>query len=201
MADAEHAGERMLRGGRYEVPGSRATHTSMRTLTLIGLLLLSTSAFASSQAGGLSWTTPDAFQRQPDRQMRAATYQFPKAKGDADAPELAVFYFGPGQGGGIQANIQRWSEQLRTADGKPVQAKTSVKEVNGLKVHLVEGKGTYRSGGFGAPVVQKPGYQLLGAIVEGPEGAVFFKLTGPSRSVEAARKSFDAMLKSLAVTS
>ncbi|HLT29097.1 MAG TPA: hypothetical protein VK013_03585 [Myxococcaceae bacterium] len=173
----------------------------MRTLLLIGLLLFSTSAFASGQAGGVSWTTPDAFVRQPDRQMRAATYALPKAKGDADAPELAVFYFGPGQGGGVQANIRRWSEQLSGKDGKPIQAKTSVKEVNGLKVHLVEGKGTYRSGGFGAPVVQKPGYQLLGAIVEGPEGAIFFKLTGPTKSVEQARKAFDAMLRSLSVAS
>src|SRR5690606_31137125 len=156
--------------------GAVLRNAPMRTLLLIGLLLFSTSAFASGQAGGVSWTTPDAFVRQPDRQMRAATYALPKAKGDADAPELAVFYFGPGQGGGVQANIRRWSEQLSGKDGKPIQAKTSVKEVNGLKVHLVEGKGTYRSGGFGAPVVQKPGYQLLGAIVEGPEGAIFFKL-------------------------
>ena len=43
----------------------------------------------------------------------------------------------------------------------------------------------------------KPGYRLLGAIVEGPEGAVFFKLTAPSRTAEAQRAAFEALLKSV----
>ena len=48
---------------------------------------------------------------------------------------------------------------------------------------------------FTAPANPKPGYRLLGAIVEGPEGAVFFKLTGPEKSVTAAEKTFRKMLE------
>ena len=43
----------------------------------------------------------------------------------------------------------------------------------------------------------KSGYALHGAMAEGPNGAVFFKLTGPRRSVVAAGRDFDALVASL----
>jgi hypothetical protein len=43
----------------------------------------------------------------------------------------------------------------------------------------------------------KAGYRLLGAIVEGPDGDIFFKLTGPAKTVAAAQDEFQAMLKSI----
>jgi hypothetical protein len=38
---------------------------------------------------------------------------------------------------------------------------------------------------------------MLGAIAESPQGAVFFKLAGPVKTVAAASKGFDAMVGSL----
>jgi hypothetical protein len=38
---------------------------------------------------------------------------------------------------------------------------------------------------------------LLGAIIEGPSGEVFFKLTGPAKTIAAAESEFQAMLKSV----
>ena len=43
----------------------------MRALVVIALML-SSAAFAD-EAGGLSWTVPGDWKRQPDRPMRAAT--------------------------------------------------------------------------------------------------------------------------------
>ena len=43
----------------------------------------------------------------------------------------------------------------------------------------------------------KAGYHLVGVIVEAPEGNVFFKLTGPEKTVKAARPALDKMLASL----
>ena len=60
---------------------------------------------------------------QPTRPMRAATYRIPAAKGDTEGAELAVFYFGQGQGGAVDANVKRWVGQFQTADGKPVPDK------------------------------------------------------------------------------
>jgi hypothetical protein len=44
---------------------------------------------------------------------------------------------------------------------------------------------------------EKPDWALLGAIVNGPNGDVFFKLTGPAVTVNAAAKEFDGMLGSM----
>ena len=50
---------------------------------------------------------------------------------------------------------------------------------------------------MGQPAPKKTGYRLLGAIVEGPSGEVFFKLTGPAKTVAAAQGEFQTLLKSL----
>jgi len=42
-----------------------------------------------------------------------------------------------------------------------------------------------------------PGHRLLGAIAEGPGGSVFFKLTGPAKTIAAQQKNFDLMLASI----
>jgi hypothetical protein len=63
----------------------------------------------------------------------------------------------------------------------------------------VDIKGTYLNPGGGMMQSQgeKPDYRLLGAIVEAPQGNVFFKLTGPAATVAAAEADFDALLASI----
>ncbi|HKQ76786.1 MAG TPA: hypothetical protein VJ810_24030 [Blastocatellia bacterium] len=98
--------------------------------------------------------------------------------------------------GGVQANIDRWIGQFEKTDGAPVQKKETI---NGLPVTIVDLSGTYKGGGpmMGQSGVSKAGHRLLGAIVEGSEGEIFFKLTGPAKTVAAAQDEFQAMLKSL----
>jgi len=45
---------------------------------------------------------------------------------------------------------------------------------------------------------KQPGFRLLGAIVEAPQGLVFFKCTGPTATIGKAQAEFDALLGSLA---
>lgn len=63
----------------------------------------------------------------------------------------------------------------------------------------VDVTGTYM--GMGGPMAAthtaKNNYRLLGAIVEGPEGAVFFKFTGPVKTVAGGQATFDKMLDTL----
>lgn len=160
--------------------------------TLLGFCCAALLLCAES-AGGLKWTAPAGWKAQPERPMRAATYSVPKAAGDAEDGECAVFYFGAGQGGGVQANIERWYGQFE-GTSKPPAPRTG--KAGKYKVTYVEHAGTYKSGGpmMGAAAAKKPGYQLLGAIVEGPQGSVFFKLTGPGKTVSAAKASFEKMI-------
>ncbi len=156
---------------------------------------------ASSEAGGLAWTAPSGWEAQGARPMRVATYRIAPAKGDSDPAELAIFYFGEGQGGAVEANVKRWLNQFQKADGTPLtekDARTKKETLNGLAVTTVDVKGTYNGGGpMMGPAIPKPGSRLLGAIVEGPEGAVFFKLTGPEKTVAGAEKTFRKMLEGM----
>ena len=125
--------------------------------------------------------------------MRAATYLIPAADGDSEGAECAVF---ENLGGGVQANITRWIGQFDKTDAAPNQKKETI---NGLPVTTVDVSGTFKGGGpmMGSSSGPKAGYRLLGAIIEGPEGDVFFKLTGPVKTVAAAQDEFQAMLKSI----
>ncbi len=144
---------------------------------------------------GLAWTVPKRWLAQPDRPMRIATYLIPAGSGDAEGGECAVFYFGPHQGGTVDANIDRWVGQFETTN----KAERSEGHVAGMALHHVHVDGTFLAPA--GPMMQsqgkKTGYTLLGAIAEGPSGAVFFKLTGPQKTIKAASKEFDSLINSI----
>lgn len=144
----------------------------------------------------ITWLDPPGLRRVPPKNaMRKASYEVPRAAGDAEDGELAVFYFGPGQGGGIDANVDRWVKQF--SDLKPGDVKRADREANGLREHTVEiQSGTFNSG-MGGPSVPKKDYALEGAIVEAPSGAYFFKMTGPAHTIAAARGAFLQLLDSV----
>ena len=146
-------------------------------------------------AAGLAWTLPAGWIVETPHSMRVATYAIPAAQGDAEGAECAVYYFGAGQGGGVDANLERWIGQFQPATG----SKRSAKKVNGVQVSLADVSGTYTAhgGSMTQPQGDKVGWRLLGAIAEGPQGAVFFKLAGPAKTVAAAGKGFDALVRSL----
>lgn len=147
----------------------------------------------SVSAASVRWTAPARWETKPAGGMRAATYIIPAAEGDSEPAECAVFV---NLGGGVEANVTRWIAQFEKTDGEPSQKKETINE---LPVTIVEVGGTYKGGGpmIGQPNMSKTGYRLLGAIVEGPEGDIFFKLTGPAKTVAAAQAEFQEMLKSL----
>jgi hypothetical protein len=145
---------------------------------------------------GLTWKDPAGWTRMPRTSpMRAATYKVPRAAGDTDDGEMAVFYFGPGQGGDIDGNVQRWAMQF----GKTLaDVKRTNREVHGIQQHLAEiDKGDFSSDMMGRGGAGKKDWAMLAAIVEAPSGSYFFKLTGPQRSVAAQRDAFFALLDSV----
>jgi len=167
-----------------------------RRASLAALLFLSPLFLAGLEgsAAGIRWAVPAGWTVEPPRPMRVATYTVPAAK-SAEPGECAVFYFGRSQGGSPEENISRWGAQF---EGAPEPA-TSVETINGLRVHLARTSGTYLSPG--GPRMQsqgkKPGYRLLGAIVEAPEGLVFLKCTGPAATLSAAERDFQNLLRSM----
>lgn len=149
----------------------------------------------SGMVAGIRWSIPKRWTEQGQRPMRVATYVVPASEGDSEGGECAIFYFGNDQGGTVDQNIERWVGQFETSG---VPARTS-KTVSGMKVTLVQVAGAYLAPG--GPQMQSTGkkenYRLLGAIVEGPQGSVFFKFTGPARTVADAEGEFGAIMESL----
>lgn len=165
------------------------------------MFAMALSGWADSGAG-LRWTVPANWKPEAQRPMRLATYTVTHAAGDTEGGECGVYYFGQGQGGSVQANLDRWIGQFLQADGKPSKfaAKLDHRTVHGLKVTTVDVSGAYT--GMGGPMASpggepKKGYRLLGAIVEGPQGSIFLKFTGPAKTVAQNQVAFEKLLESL----
>lgn len=145
---------------------------------------------------GYAAPVPTGWQSErPASAYRAAQYRVPAAKGAA-AGEVIVFYFGKGQGGPAAANIERWVSEFSSPEGKPVTPQIGSLNVAGMKTTTVELNGTYaRGAGMGQQIAGRPNQTLLVAIIETPEGNVTFQLHGDRQTVDAHRKSFDAMVR------
>jgi hypothetical protein len=164
---------------------------ALLTILLPAVLL----AAVEGSAGGIRWNVPARWTVQETRPMRMATYTIPAAPG-GEAGECGIFYFGAGKGGSVEENMDRWAKQFESA----AAPKKSERTIHGLRVHLMDVSGTYLAPG--GPMMQsqgkKSGWRLLGAIVEAPDGLVFFKCVGPAATIQRAEKDFDELLASVA---
>jgi hypothetical protein len=161
----------------------------------------SETAAAPSQAAGMAWTVPAGWEGEPARQMRIATYRIHAIAGDPEDAECAVYFFGAGQGGTVEANLDRWAHQFTSPDGQSLAqpAKIEKRVVAGLTVSTITASGTYLGAGgmMSQEQVKKPNFRMRGAIVEAPEGLVFYKLIGPLNTVAAAENDFNSLLGSV----
>ena len=164
----------------------------MMTSVLVALTL----AILSAQSGALTFTKPAEWtDRAAASSMRVAEFVVPKAAGDSDDGELIVYYFG-GNGGSVEANLQRWASQFQSTKD-PVRTTATV---NNLKLTSLDVSGTYvaemRPGA--SEHFNKPGFRMRATVVETPKGPYFIKLTGPAKTIDSAGAAYDRFLKSLA---
>ncbi len=128
-------------------------------------------------------------QVKPENNLRLAQFSLPKADGDDDATELAVF---PPFGGTVNDNLTRWVGQFTSPVVKSTKGKTAKGDY-----YFLDLTGTYQKSD-GPPIlrktIDKPGYRMLAVILKVGEANYFLKLTGPEKSVaaqaDAFRKSF-----------
>lgn len=148
-------------------------------------------AAPAAEAGSLEWKVPARWQSVPTANtMRLATYRVPRAAGDTADAELSIAR----AGGSADANAERWIRQFDPEGQKT--ARRTTRTVGSAEVAMVEVSGAY-SGGMSKEASAQPGWTLIGAIVSTTAIPYFFKLTGPAKSVRAARSEFDALIGSL----
>lgn len=149
---------------------------------------------ATSEESNIDFTLPDGWQSEPASGMRLAQASIP---GSGGTGQLTVFYFGPGGGGDVESNIQRWVGQMEPEQGAQAERQTFETE-NGFQVTWVDVPGTLLPSTMGTgPTTAQPSFRLLGAVVEGPGGPWFFKATGPKDVLAAEREGFLEMLRSV----
>jgi hypothetical protein len=174
----------------------------MQLLKIVAAFAVCVTSYAGA-AAGMRWTAPAGWLKEPgNRPMRLETFAVPPAPGDREKAECGIYFFGAGEGGGVEANIERWHGQFRAPGGGMANANVQKWNVHGLKATTIDVSGDYS--GMGSPMAAQKtiqhNYRLLGAIVEGPGGNVFIKFTGPTKTVAANRQKFDALLNSFQKT-
>lgn len=149
---------------------------------------------------GVAYAVPGEWIDAGPAGMRAAQFQLLPEGADMAPAEVTAFYFGAKSGGGVDANIDRWIGQMSQPDGRNSAelAEREKIEIDGMPVHLVSVNGTYNAGGMGGGGAgPAEGYRMVAAIVEGPQGSVFFKLTGPEETAKVMEAGLRELVKSV----
>ena len=143
---------------------------------------------------------PTSWKQSPaSNNLRTAQFAIPKVEGDKDDAELVVYFFG-GAGGGVNANLERWSGQFQPGGKKQKIYKGQSKQG---EYYLLDITGVYNKP-IGPPINRQtnptPGYQMLADVLMiKDKGNYFLKLTGPQKTVAAAgqalRVAIDADIK------
>lgn len=150
--------------------------------------------------GALALEAPAGWQRvQPKSGIVETEFAIP-SEGPGDAPGRMTVM---GAGGSVEANIERWCGQFAQPDGSSTKDKASTKKlkVAGRDVTIVDIAGTYKDspgGPFaGGKTIERPGYRMLAAIVEGPDGSSFLKFYGPAATVAKHADGFRTMVEGM----
>ena len=178
--------------------------TYYRSMFHLALTSLLVSVASVHLAAALKFDVPAGWvSTTPSSPMRVADFTLPRVAGDAEDATLTVYFFG-GQGGSVQANLDRWIGQMAQPDGrasKDLAKTTTLKTASGLEVTLIDLTGTYVAevSPGSTQRFNKPGFRLRAAVVTTTEGPYFIKLVGPAKTVAKWEEAFAAFVKSLRV--
>jgi len=176
----------------------RMPHTSR---LLAALLVVASTSFAAAQGAAIKFDPPAGWvSKTPSSSMRVVEFTLPKVGRDAEDATVTVFFFG-GQGGNVQANMDRWLGQMAQADGKAskdVAKTTALTAASGFKISMLDVSGTYVAEVTPGSTEKfnKAGFRQCAAYIDTPTGPYFAKLLGPAATVAKWYDSYVAFLKS-----
>jgi hypothetical protein len=164
---------------------------SLLAFILVTQAALAADAPATFPVSEFTFKRPVSWEWVAPTPMRKAQLKVPGP--DKQNGEVVFFHFGEGNGGGTQANVDRWLGQFKEPK-EQINAKVDEQTVGKRKVTYVQAEGTYLSGMPGAAKTAQPNSMLLGAILESEQGNVFIKFTGPASLVKSASAEFKQMV-------
>ena len=173
----------------------------LSSLPLIALLLAAAptasaeeaAASATITAGDFEFALPTPWADSGNtRPMVKAIAVWTDPDGTHEPIDAAFYHFGEGQGGTVQANVDRWKGQFQGE----VEEDYEDLDLDGQRVTIVHLRGTYMDGPMFGNKTPKDGHAMLGAIIESAGGHVFIKATAPEEAIAACRESFRALAMS-----
>jgi hypothetical protein len=174
---------------------------SLLTALLLAATLLASPAqdakVTELKAGSFTFKVPAPWVAKAEpRMMSAGGFTRPGKEGAAPV-EADFYHFGAGGGGGIEPNLKRWQSQFTPdAEGKPPVMEREELTFGEHKALIVTLKGTFLSGpAMATEKTPMPGYAMIGAILQSPEGDVFIKITGPEAPTMATKDEIKAIVK------
>jgi hypothetical protein len=154
----------------------------------------------SFPVGNLIFTIPSKWKiEMVESPARGGQWRVPPLHGEGEGGEVVVFYFGPGIGGTAKENIEAWIGTMFNAEGHPAAAEVKHHANGGFKISQVVMFGTYNQivSLPGVPPVPKSNYGLLGAVIENPQGNIYWRFTGPESLITANLPLFNKVVDSI----
>jgi hypothetical protein len=175
--------------------------------TVLAALAANTSADdkkgTTVELAGLKSVTPGDWKEEPlpPKSMRMQQFKLPKAEGDAEDGELALFFF-RGNAGSVQDNLARQEKKFEIPAGKKPEDVIKVEKLKlgGTEAVYQDIQGTYlkKAGGPfdpNAKVTKMTNYRQLYVIFETKDGQYYMTLVGPAKTIEKHKKGFEEWLK------
>jgi hypothetical protein len=138
------------------------------------LAILSVGILLAESAAGLKWTAPAGWTSQGSAPFRVVTWKVQDA-------ECIVYFFGEGQGGSIEANLDRWQGQFSQ------KGKVTKRSVNGVAMTAIDLAGTYTEG-------PHANYRMVATVAEGPKGNLFIRFIGPQKTVTSEMPKYEQLI-------
>jgi len=157
-----------------------------------------------SDAKPLTFVAPyDWSKVTPTMPMRREQYDVPRATTDTKDGMAWITVMGPKEGGDVDFNVKRWSEQFAAAtDTTPGPVvKRSTRALGSWNVIDIDIAGTYtydESKMGGSHTYNEPNWRMLIAWVQAPSGNYYIRFVGPAATVAEREAEFRRFVDSAA---
>ena len=155
----------------------------------------------SFPVGDLKFTIPAKWQiEHVESPARGGQWHVPPLAGQNEGGEVVVFYFGPGLGGSAKENVEAWIGTMTNVESHPAAEEVKHHDTGGFKITQLAIFGTYNQvvAMPGVPPLEQPDYGLLGAVIENPNGNIYWRFTGPEALITASQALFNKVIDSVA---
>ena len=150
------------------------------------------------ELGGLKSKAPAGWEKQkPSNNLRKYQFLVPKADGDKEDADVAVFAIG----GNKEQNIKRWKEAFVPPAGKWIDdvAKAEEYKVGKAAVYCLDITGTYKfkkaPGDPSEKATLKENYRRFTVLFDTDDSSFTITMVGPAKTMAKNKEAFDGWIK------